>query len=199
MRVLSLTGLFILLALGACGGGDDPEPEVTPDPNAPVLQSIGNQSVVAGSNLNFQILADNPSSESLSYSSTPSSFYSRPSTPVFSGRSFNWDPSTNDVGTHSVTFTAENSPSGLQDSETISITVTSATASTGETLFNANCTGSSCHTGTQACVPWVEAEIIDALPGGMFAVSAMSGVSVTSNQITEIATYAGIAFQSGCP
>jgi len=197
MRVLLLMGLLILV-LSACGDSDSDDKPTAVNPDAPVLQSIGNKTVMVGSNLNFQILATDPNSENLTYRSTPSSFYSRASSPAFSGRSFNWDPSSNDLGTYSVTFTVENSPSELQDSETIVITVTSATASNGEALFNANCTGSGCHGGAQACAPWSASEITDALPGGANAVSAMSGINLSSGQISGIADYAAMAFNAGC-
>lgn len=183
------------LIISACG--TESEDAVPVNPDAPVLGSVGNKSVVVGSNLNFQILATDPNSDALTYSSTPTAFYSRASNPAFTGSSFSWDPSSSDVGTHSVTFVAENT-SGLQDSEAIVITVTSAAASTGETLFAANCTGSSCHGGSQNCLPWIASEITAALPGGSTPVSAMSGISLSSGQISAISDYAAAAFQAGC-
>ncbi len=111
---------------------------------APVLAGIGNKNVAADSSLNFTISATDPDGDTLSYSANgiPSGADFNSST-----RTFSWTPSSNQIGTHDVTFNV--SDGELTDSETITITVTGAggnlppilepigdkTAKAGQTLF----------------------------------------------------------------
>jgi hypothetical protein len=90
---------------------------------SPVLDPIGNKSVVAGNQLLFTISATDPDGNPLTYSasSLPSGATFTPAT-----RTFVWTPMANQTGTYNnVHF--EVSDGSLTDSENITITVTSST------------------------------------------------------------------------
>lgn len=84
---------------------------------APSLRSIGNRSVAENSLLSFSLSASDPDGDSLTYSSS-----SLPSGATFSGPSFAWTPTYEQMGSYAVTFTA--SDGAMQDSETMTISVT---------------------------------------------------------------------------
>ena len=85
---------------------------------APILNSIGNKTVDAGSNLNFSISATDPNGDTLAYSAI-----GLPVGATFdtNSRTFSWTPSYNQAGSHQVTFKA--SDGDLDDAEMITITV----------------------------------------------------------------------------
>ena len=83
---------------------------------APVLGTIGNQSVNENVLLSFSVNATDADRQTLAYSVS-----GLPSGAVFAGQTFTWTPSYDQAGTHSVTFTADDGQA--QDSETITITV----------------------------------------------------------------------------
>ncbi|MFO7766739.1 MAG: putative Ig domain-containing protein [Pelovirga sp.] len=88
---------------------------------APVLETIGAQSLEAGDDYNLLVHASDPDGDHLRYSATdlPDNSVFAPST-----RSFSWNPSNQQAGTHAVTFVV--SDDDLQDSETVSFTVVRA-------------------------------------------------------------------------
>ncbi len=92
---------------------------------APVLNSIGAKSVVAGQNLSFTISGSDPDGDALAYSVS-----SLPAGATFntSTRTFGWIPSATQTGTVSVGFTVTDS--ALTDSETVPIIVSAASANT---------------------------------------------------------------------
>ncbi len=85
---------------------------------APVLDTIGNKVVSEGSELRFNVSADDPDPDTLSYSATD-----LPSGATFSEDTleFIWTPGYDDSGTYFVTFKA--SDGSLSDSEKITISV----------------------------------------------------------------------------
>lgn len=91
---------------------------------APVLSSVGDKSVGAGSGLNFTVVGSDPDGDSLTYSASglPSGASLNSSTGVFS-----WTPGYGQVGTYPVTFMV--SDGNLTASETVNITVNSTTSS----------------------------------------------------------------------
>ena len=105
---------------GAYNDHDDVVFTVGGGNRAPVLSTIGNQSVAEGQRLSFTVSATDPDNDSLSYSAT-----SLPTGATFtaSTRTFSWTPGFTQSGSYQVTFKASD-PGGLADTETISITVT---------------------------------------------------------------------------
>ncbi len=93
----------------------------------PVLNSIGNKSVVAGQLLQFTISATDPNGDNLTYSAS-----NLPQGASFNAaiRTFSWTPTTAEVGTYSnVHF--EVSDGSLTDYENITITVNAPTPPAG--------------------------------------------------------------------
>lgn len=89
-------------------------------PNShPILNSIGELSVQAGTNLNFTVSATDADSDPLTYEATP-----LPSGAIFSPTTgaFSWAPTSPQVGTYQVTFSVDDGNGGM-DSETVDITV----------------------------------------------------------------------------
>ena len=84
--------------------------------HAPELASIGDQSVAENSLLSFSVSATDPDGDELSYSAT-----GLPTGATFSNQEFSWTPTSDQTGPHTVTFTV--SDGTLEDSETITITV----------------------------------------------------------------------------
>lgn len=84
---------------------------------APVLTTIGNKTVSAGSLLTFTVSATDPDGNSLTYSAT-----NQPTNATFSPatRTFAWTPATDQVGTYNVTIRVTDG--SLSDSESILIT-----------------------------------------------------------------------------
>lgn len=84
----------------------------------PVLSQIGSKTVSEGQVLAFSVSASDPDGDQLAYSAT-----GLPAGADFNAtsRAFSWRPSFSQSGTYAVTFTA--SDGGMQDSETIAITV----------------------------------------------------------------------------
>ncbi|MFZ5469810.1 MAG: Kelch repeat-containing protein [Myxococcota bacterium] len=93
-----------------------------PPPNRPpVLDSIGNRTVVESSTLSFAATATDPDGDALTFSASnlPSGATFNPAT-----RAFSWTPSVGQAGVYSVTISV--SDGVLSDAETFSITVTAA-------------------------------------------------------------------------
>jgi hypothetical protein len=82
----------------------------------PVLSSIGNKSVYQNELLNFTVIATDPDGSVVTYSAS-----GLPAGATFVGSTFNWQPSSTQVGNYQVTFIARDG--ALQDSETITVTV----------------------------------------------------------------------------
>lgn len=176
-----------------CAAEDAAKPTPALNPNAPVLNAIGNKSVTADNNINFTVTASDPNGESLTYttdgtvgSGNPYVGSNRATFNMSSNQIFNWTPTTNEVGTYNVEFTVENQ-SGETDSEQITITVTSASSSTGQTLFNTHC--GSCHgVGGSAFVlgPATEAQITEAIDGNFGGMGSLSFLTTAQRQAIEV-------------
>jgi hypothetical protein len=100
---------------------------------APVLNTIGDKTVEAGSTLTFMVSASDPDGAVPGLSASD-----LPGTATFvdhgSGTgTFNWTPTVADVGNHLITFMAADG--AATDSETISITVTSIPVTGGYEVF----------------------------------------------------------------
>jgi hypothetical protein len=121
-------GTFEIIAIGTDSISTDSNTltlTVLAPNNAPVLNAVGDRTTNEGVSLTFTISAtDADSSDVLTYTAsglpTGASFDS-------STRTFSWTPSTNQVGSHSITFGVSDGRSGT-DSETITITVVDTTA-----------------------------------------------------------------------
>lgn len=88
---------------------------------APVLSTIGNQSVYTGDSLTFTVDATDPDGDTVTYS-----VGGLPSGATFANQTFTWTPSDGQTGTYEVTFIASD---GIdQDYESITITVSADTS-----------------------------------------------------------------------
>jgi len=88
---------------------------------APTLASIGNRSVDEDHMLALTVSGSDPDGAGLTYSAT-----GLPSGATFSGQNFAWTPTADQVGAHQITFAV--SDGAMTDSETITVTVVSASA-----------------------------------------------------------------------
>jgi Putative Ig domain/Right handed beta helix region len=83
---------------------------------APVLTSVGDQSVDEANPLAFAVSGNDPDGDALTYSAT-----GLPSGATFAGGGFQWTPASNQIGAYEVTFVT--SDGELQDSESITLYV----------------------------------------------------------------------------
>lgn len=158
INVLLLSAIFVT----GCGGGGEDNNGSTPaasNPEAPVLSSIGNKTVITGSSINFTVNATDPNGLSLSYSTDGSvgaglnPYSETASLAGFNAspgsRQFTWDTTGVALGDYFIEFSAMNSAS-LSHSETIRVRIESTPPpqtqfETGQTLYNADCRNSGCH------------------------------------------------------
>ncbi len=96
---------------------------------APVLETIGSQSVNENFSLSFSVSATDPDGDSVSYSAT-----GLPSGASFVAGVFTWTPGYDQAGSYPVTFTA--SDGVLTDSEEITISVTNVSDETPPYVHN---------------------------------------------------------------
>ena len=143
---------FCIMMLPACGGGGgDP---AGGDPGGEnqqklSLNSIGNQTVLAGETLNFTLSASDPNGTSHTYTAdgtnnttNPLSLIDRVSFNETTG-AFHWDSSPSDNGNYNMVFSVTNDASPPEsDSESITIIVQNVVAY-GEDLYIQYC--QSCH------------------------------------------------------
>jgi hypothetical protein len=87
----------------------------------PILAAIGNKSATVDSLLTFTISATDADADTITYSAT----LPLPTGATLTGQNFRWTPTSTQVGTHNITFIANDG--AVQDSETITVTVTSGT------------------------------------------------------------------------
>jgi hypothetical protein len=85
----------------------------------PVFAAIGNMDATAGTPLTFQVSASDPNGDTLVYSAS-----ALPQGATFSGRTFEWTPTADQVGSYQVVFTV--SDGQAQDSMTVTISVAAA-------------------------------------------------------------------------
>lgn len=92
---------------------------VAPAPDAPVLATVGNQTIAEGSLLALTLSASDPDGETLNFSVTglPSGAAFDPAAGAFS-----WTPGYDQAGSYTLSFTVTD-PTGLTASETLTITV----------------------------------------------------------------------------
>ncbi len=107
---------------------------VVPAPDAPVLATLGNQTIAEGSLLSLALSASDPDGEMLSFSASglPSGAVLDP----LSG-SFSWTPGYDQAGIYTLSFTATD-PTGLNASETLTITVSDVSQNLGPICSNAS-------------------------------------------------------------
>jgi hypothetical protein len=113
------TGAYQLLSIPSPGESNGAAPPVN---TPPVLNPIGNKSIQEEDALTFTVSATDPDGDTLTYSASglPSGAGFNPST-----RTFTWTPALDTAGTYNIIFTVSDGRGGT-DSETITITVTSA-------------------------------------------------------------------------
>ena len=95
--------------------------------HAPELTLIGDRSVEEGSELSFTVSATDADGDDLSYSAAD-----LPTGATFSNQEFSWTPTSDQTGSHTVTFTV--SDGTLEDSETITITVSAVSTNQAPVL-----------------------------------------------------------------
>ncbi len=88
---------------------------------APTLNSVGSQSTQEETLLTFTLAGSDPDGDTVTYSAS-----GLPSGATLSGNTFSWIPSSSQVGSHSATFAV--SDGDLQDTETVTLTVTAGAA-----------------------------------------------------------------------
>jgi PKD repeat protein len=109
-------------------------------PQAPVLAPIGNKTVAENQTLSFTVQATDADGDTIAYSADP-----LPVGAVFTDRTFTWTPGFDQAGPYVVTFRARDA--ALEDSETITITVTNtnrgptAEAGTDQTVVDSDSNG----------------------------------------------------------
>ncbi|RMG84919.1 MAG: hypothetical protein D6708_16430, partial [Candidatus Dadabacteria bacterium] len=103
---------------------DDPAAGPTNAP--PVLEPVGNRTVVAGSTLTIVLRGSDPDGDALTFSADglPAGATLDPAT-----RTLTWTPSGSQVGDHTVTFKV--SDGSLEDTKTVTLTVTAAPSGGG--------------------------------------------------------------------
>ena len=88
----------------------------TPTNWAPVLETPGSRTVAINGQLSFPVTATDMDGDTLTYSAT-----GLPSGATFSGQTFSWTPTSDQVGTYQVAFAVTDGQ--FSDSETVTITV----------------------------------------------------------------------------
>ncbi|WP_455206978.1 putative Ig domain-containing protein [Kaarinaea lacus] len=193
-----LLGLFTFLTSG-CG-----DTEENSNQNAPYFNNIGTPTVTGGDTMNFTVIATDPNdmNVTLTYDGT----LGPNANPFTAGATFNettgvftWVTDSNDVGDYSVRFTATNDavpPLTTHKQVTLRVLAVPTNSSSGETLYNQRC--QSCHgtngvNGTSAGIVQCSSEISIrealGLVQGVSGVGAMSGISLTTQEIQDIANF----------
>ena len=193
-----LLGLFIVLSAG-CG-----DTEENSNQNAPYFDDLGTPTVTAGETMSFTVIATDPNdmNVTLTYDGTlgPNlNPFTEGATFSETTGVFNWVTDVNDVGDYSVRFTAINDavpPLTTHKQVTLRVLAVPANSSSGETLYNQHC--QSCHgtnglNGSSAGIVQCSLEISIrealGLEQGVSGVPAMGGISLTSQEIQDIANF----------
>jgi len=192
-----LLALFVFLTTG-CG-----DTEENSNQNAPYFNDLGTPTVTAGETMSFTVTATDPSdmNVTLTYDGTLGPF----ANPFTAGANFNettgvfsWNTDANDIGDYSVRFTATNDavpPLTTHKQVTLRVSSAPINSSSGETLYNQHCR--SCHgtggVGGSATLVQCSLEISIrealGLEPNVSGVGTMSGISLTSQEILDIANY----------
>ncbi|MCX5666920.1 MAG: FG-GAP-like repeat-containing protein, partial [Candidatus Omnitrophica bacterium] len=90
---------------------------------APVLAPIGNKTVASGKNLTFNVSAEDPNGDELTFLAE-----NLPGGATFLSKIFSWTPAANDIGQPKIVrfIARENTQAALEDSKDITITVTAS-------------------------------------------------------------------------
>jgi len=171
------------------------------NPEAPSINVVGPQSVTAGGTLSFSVIANDPNGFNVTLSTDGT--IGPNNNPYPAGASFNtnngaftWNTDAMDVGNYSVQFTATNDAAPpLSTSTNVVISVLAVSVTTGEDLYNQHCR--SCHgtggVGGSATLVQCSLEISIrealGLEPNVSGVGAMSGISLSDQQIQAIAAY----------
>jgi len=171
------------------------------NPVAPSISVIGPQTITVGGTLNFTVVANDPNGFNVTLSTDGT--IGPNGNPYTAGASFNtstgaftWNTDSMDVGNYSVQFTATNDAAPpLSASTNIALSVLAVSVTTGENLYNQYC--QSCHgtggVGGSATLVQCSLEISIrealGLEPNVSGVGAMSGISLTDQQIQAIAAY----------
>lgn len=165
LLLVMLLSLFLLPGCGSGGSGDggnsssDDSGNVNENsnPDAPILNTIGNKSVTVGDIVMFTVSASDPNGSPLTYTTDGSvGTNDNPYTETFSlatfdpmTRRFSWDTTGVATGDYYVEFSVMNNVA-LEDFETVRIRIQSVPVppseyETGRDLYINNCAGSGCH------------------------------------------------------
>jgi hypothetical protein len=155
MKKSYLVLLFCFTTLQACGGGGTSDGDGNPGDGdtggtqSLSLNSIGNQSVLAGETLNITLSASDPNGTSRTYMANGTNNVTNPLTLTDrvsfneSTGAFTWDTAVSDDGNYNIVFSVTNNATPAEtDSESITISVQNA-ADYGQSIFVPNC--GSCH------------------------------------------------------
>lgn len=189
--------LLLLLAttfLTACGTGETDDGDNANDPKLPYFDPIGTQTVTAGQTMSFTVVAHDPNGGNLTL--TYDGTLGPNQNPFTFGANFNstngnfaWTTDAGDVGNYSVQFTATNDAvPPLSGSVNITLRVLAVTSTTGQSLYVQHC--QRCHGvdgagGSTFGVQCSNARTITEALG----LSAMSGISLTTQEIQDIAMF----------
>ena len=172
------------------------------NPEAPSINAIGSPTVTAGGTLSFTVIANDPNGFNITLSADGT--IGPNNNPFSAGASFNtsngaftWNTDAMDVGNYSVQFTATNDANPpLSTSTNVAISVLAVSSNTGEDLYNQYC--QSCHGtngvgGSRAGIVQCSSEISIrealGLVQGVSGVGAMGGISLTTQEIQDIANF----------
>lgn len=190
--------VFFVFLIAGCGDAEE-----NANPEAPYFNNIGTQTVTAGEPMNFDVIATDPNNMNITLTYDGSlgpdlNPFTAGATFNTSTGEFNWNTGTGDVGTYSVRFIATNDavpPLTTNKDVTLQVMAVPTNPSSGETLYNQNC--QSCHGPNGAggstfgvqCSEEITIREALGLVQDVSGVGAMSGISLTTQEIQDIANY----------
>ena len=188
--LMFLLGLFVFL-LSGCG-----DTEENSNQDAPYFNNIGTPTVTAGERMPFTVIATDPNDMNITL--TYDGSLGPNLNPFTAGATFNtttgefdWNTDANDIGDYSVTFTATNDavpPLSTNKVVTLRVVAVPTNSSSGETLYIQNC--QSCHgvNGAGGSTFGVQCSAAITITEAL-NLSAMSGISLTTQEIVDIANF----------
>lgn len=184
---------FAIIVLGLVLAGCEPE-----NNSAPLLNSIGSQSIAVGDSFSLTLQATDANGDALHYASDGTvgpgkNPYLQTTPAVFdiSTATFQWTPTTTELGDYSLQFTVTDAAGRpLSARETISITVLT-TNDYGYALYTQHC--ATCHAvdGTGGSGPNIRGKDAAAISTALLAVSSMSSLQamLSTRDVEHIAEY----------
>ena len=190
--LIFLLGFFAFFTAGCS------DTEENSNQNAPYFDDLGTPTVTAGETMSFTVIATDPSDMNVTL--TYDGNLGPNANPFTAGAAFNeatgvfsWNTDTDDVGDYSVRFTATNDavpPLTTHKQVTLRVMAVPTNSSSGETLYIQNC--QSCHgvngAGGAGSVFGVQCSSAITITQAL-NLNAMSGISLTSQEILDIANF----------